>query len=213
MSADVLVEALSMAFQTAKRELNDLDGVAGDGDLGLTAGRAMDALLAVTPRLPGTDLAGALDMCGKEIARRAPSTAGTLAATALMAAGRAIREDARNAGGSKAIALALRAAADSVALRGRASAGDKTMLDALIPAADAAASAVERGASLDATLIAATEGARRGADATRVMNAVRGRAGWLTSRSSGHMDAGARAVVLVLETICTVRSQEPRGKS
>ena len=44
--------AIAAALVDARDELNQLDGAAGDGDLGLTAGRAAEALREIAPSSP-----------------------------------------------------------------------------------------------------------------------------------------------------------------
>jgi dihydroxyacetone kinase-like protein len=72
---------------------------------------------------------------------------------------------------------------------------DKTMLDALAPAAQAACDA---GDDLGTALHAASEAARRGAEATKDMVARQGKARSLGERSLGHPDPGALSVALIL---------------
>lgn len=109
-------------------ELNALDGAAGDGDLGVTMSAASDAILDLAPELDRQPVSDVLVACGTRIAREAPSTCGTLVATALLAAGRAAASD-ENA----TLAGLLEAGRAAIADRGKAESGDKTMLDALVP--------------------------------------------------------------------------------
>ena len=179
----------------AQAELNQLDGIAGDGDLGLTMSTGARALLALVPELEALDLAGALRRCGAELARKAPSTSGTLLATAFLRAASAVGGDASSA---SVLARALAASQTGIEQRGKASVGDKTMLDALAPASAAAQRAAEADADLCAALRAAAAAAAEGAIATQTMRAKVGRAGWLADRSEGHQDAGAHLVALIL---------------
>lgn len=89
--------------------------------------------------------------------------------------------------GPDALSAALTKAAARIAQIGGAKAGDKTMLDALIPAAAAADAA------------AAARAARTGAEATRVMQARRGRARHVEGKGLGHLDPGAVSVAEILE--------------
>ena len=177
-------------------ELNELDGCAGDGDLGVTVARAAAVVLGVLPELEDATVESVLTRCGSAMAREAPSTAGTLIATGLIRAGRA----AVNRAGSDAATLAclLEAARAGIAERGKAERGSKTMLDALAPAAEAAAHAADLGESLSHALAAAAEAANAGAKATITMLPRYGRAGWLPERSIGHEDAGARLIAIIL---------------
>ena len=84
-----LLQAVAADVADATSELNRLDAVAGDGDLGATMATASAALQALLPELEGEPLAGVCRRCGSELARKAPSTSGTLLATAFLRAGAA----------------------------------------------------------------------------------------------------------------------------
>lgn len=197
--ADVaqLVTTVATDLLERRDELNRLDGVAGDGDLGLTVSTAATALIELAPSLTELAEADAIRRCGTEIARKAPSTGGTLIAFAFMAAAKAEVDDGAPAVERAAAYIA--AAADSIALRGQVAPGDRTMLDALRPAADAIGSAAERGADAASAAGAAAKASDDGARATASMPAKVGRAGWLADRAAGHEDAGARLVAMAFE--------------
>jgi dihydroxyacetone kinase len=189
-----LVGAVAKRLLDARDELNRLDGVAGDGDLGLTVTTASRALVELAPTLEAMPEAQAIRACGLEIAKRAPSTGGTLIAFALMAAAKA---DVDPAGAAVPRAAAyLEAAAASIAQRGQVTPGDRTMLDALQPGAEAIAAAATRGAAAGEAASEAARAAELGATATTGMTAKVGRAGWLADRAAGSEDAGARLVAL-----------------
>jgi dihydroxyacetone kinase len=191
-----LVRAVATDLLDHKDELNRLDGVAGDGDLGLTVSTGARALLDLAPTLEGMPEADAIRRCGTEIARRAPSTGGTLIAFALMAAAKAAVKPGAPA--VQRAAAYLDAAAESIAQRGQVAPGDRTMLDALRPAADAVREGADRGEDVASAISAAARAADRGAKATATMAAKVGRAGWLADRAAGHEDAGARLVALAI---------------
>jgi len=194
-----VIQAIAIDVLAAQSELNRLDGVAGDGDLGATMATGANALLAVMPEMQDLDLAGTLRRCGMELARKAPSTSGTLLATAcLRAAGASTARE-----GEACVSVAARvveAAVTGVQQRGKAEIGDKTMLDALGPALTALQESATAGARLDQALTSASDAARAGAEATRGMRARVGRAGWLADRSEGNVDAGAYLVALIFES-------------
>ena len=193
--SDLLV-AVATALPAHRDELNRLDGVAGDGDLGLTVATACRALLELAPSLDGMAEAAAIRAAGMEIARKAPSTGGTLIAFALMAAAKAPIDPA--APGIERAGAYLEAAVQSIAQRGQVAAGDRTMLDALRPAADALLAAAAGGAARDIAAREVAAAADAGAVATASMAAKVGRAGWLADRAAGHEDAGARLVALAI---------------
>jgi dihydroxyacetone kinase len=191
-----LLRAVAERLPDHRDELNRLDGVAGDGDLGLTVTTACRALLELAPSLESMTEAAAIRAAGMEIARKAPSTGGTLIAFALMGAAKApVEPDAPDLVRAAAY---LEAAAATIAQRGQVAAGDRTMLDALQPAAAALRDAAAMGSGPRAALGAATAAADAGAAATAAMAATVGRAGWLADRAAGNEDAGARLIALAM---------------
>jgi dihydroxyacetone kinase len=188
-----LLDAIAEAVIAEADALNRLDGVAGDGDLGVTMTTAANALKALRDEIEPLDPASALRRCGSELARKAPSTSGTLVATAFLRAARVAGEPAADE--VAALTRALEAAQQGIEERGKAAPGDKTMLDALAPAVAALREA--GGQPLPAALARAAAAAEAGAAATRGMRAKVGRAGWLAERSEGSEDAGAHLVSTV----------------
>ena len=189
-----LVVAVATDLIGHRDELNRLDGVAGDGDLGLTVTTASKALIELAPNLAALPEGEAIRKSGTEIARRAPSTGGTLIAFALMAAAKAPVDPGAPA--LERAAAYLDAASASIAQRGQVQPGDRTMLDALAPAAEAMRAALARGGDAAVAAREAARAADTGATATSTMAAKVGRAGWLAERAAGHEDAGARLVAL-----------------
>lgn len=198
-----LVRKVATALLERKDELNRLDGVAGDGDLGLTVATGARALLDLAPTLEDLPEAAAIRRCGTEIARRAPSTGGTLIAFAFMAAAKASIPEGATA--VERAAAYLGAAADSIGERGQVAPGDRTMLDALRPAADAVRAAADRGDDIARATSAAARAADEGSKATASMDARVGRAGWLADRAAGHEDAGARLVAAAMRAAAAER--------
>jgi dihydroxyacetone kinase-like protein len=90
------------------------------------------------------------------------------------------------------------AGVDGIQQRGNAALGDKTMLDALIPAVDAMRSALEGENALAEILDRGAAAAEAGMQATKTMQARKGRASYLGDRSVGHQDAGATGAHLLL---------------
>jgi phosphoenolpyruvate---glycerone phosphotransferase subunit DhaL len=180
-------------------ELNRLDAATGDGDLGITMGKGAAALRAhlAAPPAAGSDVGSLLIALGMAFNRAAPSTMGTLLATALMRAGKEARGLAALDGA--ALARVLRAADAGVQERGKASLGDKTMVDALHPAAEAFAAAIEQGASLEAAGQALLQAARQGRDAVIPLRSKMGRAAWVGERTENQPDAGTVLLVRVIE--------------
>jgi phosphoenolpyruvate---glycerone phosphotransferase subunit DhaL len=190
------IRAAAEAVIAHADELNRLDAQAGDGDLGVTMTVGARSVIEVLPSLEERPPAELLRACGAALARDAPSTCGTLVATALLRGAAAVTEQVPT--GATGIAQLLDAAQTGIADRGKAERGSKTMLDAIAPAAEAATEAASRGESGEQALESAAAAADAGAKATVGMVPRHGRAGWLAERSAGHEDAGARLVAVVL---------------
>jgi dihydroxyacetone kinase-like protein len=207
-SIDDVVVAVAGGLTDARDLLNQLDAAAGDGDLGLTAARAAEALVELAPTLDGLPAVDALKAIGMTLARRAPSTGGTLIAFACLAAARV--EPAGSGSPPAAVASdLLDAARDEVARRGKVGPGDRTMLDALAPATAAFREGADAGRGVAECLDAASAAADRGATATIEMNATTGRAGWLAERARGHEDAGARLIAVIFSAAARAARAAP----
>src|SRR5271167_3724732 len=147
-AADVAAAArrVATALKADQAMFTELDQAVGDGDLGVTAVKLAEALESAAGQGGGADLGKFLAQTGMALNRAAPSTMGTLMATALMQAGKTVM-------GKELLDVAdlprlLRAATEGVQARGKASLGDKTLLDALQPASEAFAAAISAGESL-----------------------------------------------------------------
>ena len=186
------IETVATALENNSKKFEELDAVAGDGDLGITAGNIAKGLRSGAAGATG-DLKADLMLIGREIAKFAPSTFGTLFATGFIRASAAVTDgDAL-----KNTQISVTAAYDGIAARGKAALGERTLLDALHPASVALNSATDLQAGLNAAGIAA----RAGATATAAMAPKHGRAGWIGERAQGNEDAGATVVAVVFEAL------------
>ena len=124
------------------------------------------------------------------------ASAGPLYATAFSTAGVAV-SDRLNLDAAATVAW-LAGMTEGIASRDGATAGEKTMIDAWAPAVLDASRALEQGASVASCMMAAAEGAARGAEATIQMQSNRGRSKKLGSRSIGHRDPGAASAAIMI---------------
>jgi phosphoenolpyruvate---glycerone phosphotransferase subunit DhaL len=194
----VALDAAGHRVREARDELCALDAAAGDGDLGATLDVGFAQVSALLDASDGShDIGALLRGAGMELARKAPSTFGTLLAGAFLRAGKGL------AGTSELpprdVARFFEEVAAGVAERGRAEVGQRTVLDAMVASAQAAAAAADAGVGSVGVVRAAAEGAREGADATAGMKPMHGRAGWVGERAEGLHDAGAVAWAVFVE--------------
>ena len=179
--------------------LTELDQQMGDGDLGITLSKIGLALQEFAATPVDGDIGKWLGKAGMAANRAGSSSFGTLLATALMRAGRAVPgKDAL----SGADLVAMFTAADAgVQERGKAQPGDKTVIDALHPAALAFSAAIEAGQSLAAAGAAALAAAKAGRDRVTPLRSKIGRAGWVGERTEGQVDPGCEAFVIMLASL------------
>lgn len=180
--------------------LNKLDRAVGDGDLGLTAVKVGQALQTYAEENePGSDLGNYLMMGGMKINSAAPSTMGTLLATAMMRAGKEVKGSETLS--NEQLAQMLRAAEQGIMERGGAELGDKTILDAIDPAAEAFAEAVGADKGLDEAGAALQAAAENGLETTKALRSKRGRASWVGERTEGAIDPGCALFVIVVKAL------------
>jgi dihydroxyacetone kinase-like protein len=178
--------------RSARDELCALDASAGDGDLGATLELGFTEIATLLDSSAEyEDIGALLRAVGLELARKAPSTMGTLLAGAFLQAGKELA-GCTELGARDAVTF-LRAASEAVADRGHAAVGERTVLDSMAPAAAAAAASAEQGGSPAAVFAAGASGAQEGAAATAGMEPKHGRANWIKERAFGSRDAGAVA--------------------
>ncbi len=205
--ADVAAAArrVAAALKADQAMLTELDQAVGDGDLGVTAIKLAEALETAADQ-GGADLGKLLAQTGMALNRAAPSTMGTLMATALMQAGKKVLgKESLNAAD---LPLLLSAATEGIRTRGKANLGDKTLLDALQPASDAFAAALSEGKSLAAAADAMLAAARDGRDRVTPLRNRIGRASWLGERTEGKVDPGCAFAVIVLTALASAWAPE-----
>jgi hypothetical protein len=187
------LEKVAKALENNSKRFEELDSAAGDGDLGITAGKIAEGIRSGVSLSTG-DLKADLMMLGREISKSAPSTFGTLFATGFIRASGVVSNEYSPL---ENVQKGFKAAFDGIAARGKASIGERTLLDALAPAL----TALNDASDLRSGLSSAATAARGGAKATAEMMPRHGRAGWIGERAKGLEDAGANVIAVVFEAL------------
>lgn len=204
---EVVVRTIATVAVANEKYFGDLDAVVGDGDFGYSMARGFERVLQDWDGFDRTDIGTFLKKIAVVITSRIGGTSGPIWGTAFLRAGAA-------AGAATTLAPAqivamLRAAAEGIKARGRSDVGDKTLLDALVPAVDTIEKHIGQGDGPAATVRAAAATARERAEATRPMQAMRGRASYTGERSIGTLDAGAVAVAVMFEALADLWPERP----
>lgn len=193
-----LIAAVADSVDEHVGQLSQLDAAVGDGDHGVNVVTAMKLVrrevAALHDPLPSEVFSvvasGFLDEMG--------GAAGALFGSFFREMSRSLRGVSEVT--TAQLATAINAGTDTVRRRGKAEPGDKTMVDALVSAAAAAAhSAASDTIPIGHALDDIARAARRGAQATKDMTALRGRARYAEGKSIGIQDAGATTVALIYE--------------
>ncbi len=188
--------AAADALEGNADELTRLDSLQGDGDLGRTARAIAGAIRAVCDEAGMSD-PEVLRAIGAKIAGAAPSSSGTLVASAFLAAAKSQGDE-----NVSRLTQGIRAGIEGMQKRGKAQPGDRTMLDALFPALEV----------LDAdpsNLSAAAAAAERGIEETKTMQAKFGRARFLAKNAAGEPDPGAVMVGKALAAALGAEREQP----
>ena len=187
------LEKLALGLEANSEEFTRLDSEAGDGDLGLTAGKIAVGIRTALAE-PGDSVKQLVLALGKEISKAAPSTFGTLYASGFLAAGLALNDEDD---ALTQLKTGLHAALEKIAQRGKSEEGQRTLLDALGPGSRAASLATDIPSALASAAVADGEGV----EATKAMPPQHGRAGWIGERAKGIADAGATVIWRSFEAV------------
>jgi dihydroxyacetone kinase phosphoprotein-dependent L subunit len=196
---EVVVRTIAQVAVDNEKDFGDLDAVVGDGDFGYSMARGFELVLQDWDGFDRADIGTFLKKVAVVITSRIGGTSGPIWGTAFLRAG-ATAGAVDELEPAQVVAM-LRAAIAGIKARGKSDVGDKTLLDALVPAVDTIEAQIAEGHDAATTLAAAAATARERAEATRPMQAMRGRASYTGERSIGTLDAGAVAVAVMFEAL------------
>ncbi|MGI6586236.1 MAG: dihydroxyacetone kinase subunit DhaL [Lutisporaceae bacterium] len=187
-------------FSEQKEELLKLDSAIGDGDLGLTMEAGFDRICENFSNLePEEDMGVLLKKSGFAMAAAAPSTMGTLIATAIMKSGDVVK--GKTCIDRQDIPEMIKNAIVGIEQRGKAQRGEKTILDALYPTLESCEAAVNKDLPLAEIFRLAYEGAKKGVEDTKAMQSVHGKAAVYREKTIGKQDPGATAGMYIFKGI------------
>jgi dihydroxyacetone kinase phosphoprotein-dependent L subunit len=204
---EVAVRTIAQVSVDNEKAFGDLDAVVGDGDFGYSMARGFELVLQDWDSFDRADIGTFLKKIAVVITSRIGGTSGPIWGTAFLRAG-ATAGAVDELEPAQVVAM-LRAAITGIKARGKSDVGDKTLLDALVPAVDTIEAQIGLGHDAATTLRAAAATARERAEATRPMQAMRGRASYTGERSIGTLDAGAVAVAVMFEALAELWPESP----
>ena len=191
----VFMDQLRIIMDENRDLLISLDGVVGDGDLGLTMSAGFSAAYEAVAELNQPDIGRLLYQAGKMLGRTVPSSMGTLMASGLMNAGKAVT--GRSELNVDGIYILMQGWQYGVEKLGKAKLGEKTFLDGFVPGVQALYNAED----FIQTFQQAAQEAKKGADGTVGMLAMHGRAAIRGEQSRDMMDPGAMVASLIFQAL------------
>lgn len=186
--------------------ISELDAATGDGDHWANINLGFENLVAASDTLKAMPIDGVFKKIGMIMMSKIGGSSGILYGGAYMAAAKkcAGRADLDAAG----LCEALEAMVNDMMTRGKAEPGMKTMIDALYPAVEAFKAGLAAGTDEKALLAEVKQASIDGAEATRGMEAVKGRASYQTNKGVGHLDPGAVTMSYQIAELCDYLAQK-----
>lgn len=180
--------------------ISKLDATTGDGDHWANINMGFENLVAAGPEMETMPICDVFKKIGMLMMSKIGGSSGVLYGGAYMAAGKTVA--GKETIDSAELCAALEAMVNDMMTRGKAQPGFKTMIDSLYPAVQAYKACLERGDSDADTMAAVKKAAIDGAEETKKMEAVKGRASYQLNKGVGHLDPGAVTMSYQLECLC-----------
>ena len=180
--------------------ISGLDAATGDGDHWANINMGFENLVAAGDELKALPIDGAFRKIGMLMMSKIGGSSGILYGSAYVAASKKCAGKAEL--DAQGLCDALEAMVTDMMNRGKAEPGMKTMIDSLYPAVQAYKQALADGISEAELLETVKQAAIDGAEATRGMEAVKGRASYQTNKGVGHLDPGAVTMSYQIECLC-----------
>lgn len=166
-----------------------LDLATGDGDHWSNLNMGFKKLVEEKERLAALEIAEELKEIGKIMMSVIGGSSGVLYGSAYLAAAKAAKD--KEYLDNHGLYEILEAMLEAVMSRGQAKPGFKTMIDSLYPAVNEYKICIEQGISDTELCERVSRAAVTGAENTKNMEAVKGRATYQADKGLGHLDPGA----------------------
>ena len=175
--------------------LVELDQRNGDGDLGISMSEGFNALVEVLNMTEETDLGKVFRDLSKTFNESAPSSLGTILSFGLMGIAKELK--GKTEVSRQELSVALKKGLDNILDKTGSKVGEKTIIDSLSPGIE---SLLSSGSEEDKTAFQnAYEASKAGAEKTKEMMAVHGRAAYYGEKSLGLVDGGAVVGTLIFK--------------
>jgi dihydroxyacetone kinase-like protein len=179
--------------------ITELDAATGDGDHWVNINMGFEKLEASASELGNMNLSEEFRKIAMIMMSVIGGSSGVLYGSAYMEAAKTLK-DKETIGNADLCAL-LEAMLAGIMKRGDGKPGMKTMIDALFPAVECYKQCIADNADERTTLERVKQAAVEGAESTKEMEAVRGRACYQANKGVGHLDPGAVTMSYQIEVL------------
>jgi len=193
------LEKFMEKLEQEREYITQLDSVTGDGDHWVNMDMGFRKLLEQRSDLEALTLGEMFKKIGMIIMSTVGGSSGVLYGSGYIRASQVVA-DLEELDAAK-LAEMLETFLNAIMERGKAKPGDKTMIDSLHGGVSSMKQALEEGADDDAVLRALKSGAREGMEATREMEAAKGRAYYQANKGVGNLDPGAVTMYYQIEAL------------
>lgn len=169
--------------------VTELDLATGDGDHWSNINMGFEKLVENSEKLAGMSVSDELKEIGKIMMAVIGGSSGVLYGSAYLAAAKSVK--GKETLGKKELCDVLEAMLNAIISRGQAQEGFKTMIDSLAPAVKEYKKCLEEDTDEKTLCERVKKAAVDGAENTKNMEAVRGRATYQANKGVGHLDPGA----------------------
>lgn len=182
-----------------KDYVTELDATTGDGDHWVNVNKGFEKITELSDELNKMNLSDMFKKVGMTMFSAVGGSSGALYGSGYIAASRACAGlDYLDVQSFYAMYNAF---LQEMMKRGKTEPGQKTMIDSLYQALEAYKKTLDEGKDEQEVVQAFIDGAKQGAESTKEMEAVKGRASYRTDKGVGHLDPGAVTMAMQLESI------------
>lgn len=180
---------VAVVIKDNKDYITELDAITGDGDHWVNINMGFEKILATRETLEVLEIGECLKKIGMLMMSGIGGSSGVLYGGAYLAASKylASAEVLDYVG----LCKMYEAMVKSMMERGNSEPGFKTMIDSLFPAVEAFKKGIAEGLDEKDVLASVKEASIAGANSTKDMEAIRGRACYQANKGVGHLDPGA----------------------
>ena len=182
-----------------KDYITELDAATGDGDHWANMNAGFSKLAELAPQLAELSVSDMYKRMGMTMMSTIGGSSGVLYGSAYIAAAK-VTADIETLD-VHSLFRALEAMLQAIMDRGNSKPGFKTMIDALYPAVEEYRATLEAGVAEAELLQRVKKAAEDGAENTKNMEAVRGRACYQSDKGIGHLDPGAVTMAYQIEEL------------